>query len=221
MGRPFKDISEQHFGRLTAIDRAYSDERGAIYWLCVCDCGKDTVVSRTNLERGHVRSCGCLQKETSYNSEMQSEDLRGYSFGYLKVMERCGTLNGNAVWTCECTCGTLKEVRAVNLKNGTTISCGCVDKENKLKHGKTHTRVYKVWLNMRQRCLNPNNKNYDRYGGRGITICDRWQIFENFLKDMGNPLPKHSLDRIDNNGNYEPSNCRWTTADVQSYNKGY
>lgn len=88
-------------------------------------------------------------------------------------------------------------------------------------HGLTHSREYRVWWDMKQRCTNPNNSRFYKYGGRGISVCERWSRFENFYADMGpRPSPKHSIDRIDNDGNYEPGNCHWATRSEQQHNKG-
>lgn len=128
---------------------------------------------------------------------------------------------------CECDCGNKTIVRLTNLRTSTTKSCGCwklnttkiIGKEN-TKHGLTRTRTYNSWQSMKYRCLNPNSRGYEHYGGRGITICDRWlNSFQNFLEDMGERPLGTSIDRIDVNGNYEPSNCKWSTHKQQNNNR--
>jgi hypothetical protein len=127
-------------------------------------------------------------------------------------------------WECHCECGRIKIVRADHLKVGNTKSCGCLASEmtaaRSRTHGETpyryHSPEYRVWSGMRVRCSKPR---FVHYGGRGIKVCDRWHKFENFLADMGRrPSPTHSLDRIDVDGNYEPSNCRWATRTEQMNN---
>lgn len=126
---------------------------------------------------------------------------------------------------CTCDCGNKSKVRLRSLRNGHTKSCGCYNKERTIethtKHGASPrgglTYEYRVWVGVRQRCNNSNDTNYDYYGGRGITICDRWSKFEDFLIDVGMaPTPKHTLDREDSNGNYNKENCSWQTMLVQS-----
>ncbi len=124
---------------------------------------------------------------------------------------------------CRCDCGRQSVVQLPNLRTGHTTSCGCVQKaagRGNAKHRLTGTRIYRIWTGMIQRCCNPRVKRYDCYGGRGITVCQRWRdSFEAFLEDMGEPpTEKHSIDRVDNDGNYEKSNCRWATNKVQSRN---
>jgi hypothetical protein len=151
-------------------------------------------------------------------------DLTGKKFGMLQVIERSdGTFVGSVGWKCLCACGTETVVRGNNLYNNTTKSCGCLRRkylsESRTIHGLTNTPTYKSWSSMRTRCNNSNYAESHSYKGRGIKICDRWDKFENFLQDMGERPNETSLDRIDVNGNYEPSNCRWATKKEQAQNK--
>ncbi len=130
----------------------------------------------------------------------------------------------HAHWVCRCSCGEVRSVNASMLNNGRSLSCGCLQAEQvaerNTKHGHYGTRVYGSWHAMSGRCRNPSHRHWKHYGGRGITVTDRWLEFPNFLADMGEPpSPKHSLDRIDNNGNYEPGNCRWATPLQQQSNR--
>lgn len=154
------------------------------------------------------------------------KDYTGQKFWLLTAEKFSRRKKTNTYWFYRCDCGTLKEVQVCHWRSGKTKSCGC-SKNLKgknhpgYKHGKTHTAEFRSWLGLRSRCYDKNNKRYDSYGGRGITVCDRWRdSFENFLADMGpKPTEKHSIDRIDVDGNYEPSNCRWATATIQGINQ--
>jgi hypothetical protein len=151
-------------------------------------------------------------------------DISGLKFGKLIVINLEKKQGKLFYWNCICECGAKRIVSSNNLRNKTAFSCGKCIKKNK-KHGhKTRLGAsleYSSWVSMKNRCYNKNTNNYSLYGGRGIAVCDRWlNSFENFLEDMGNrPSKKHSLDRINVNGNYEPSNCRWATKYEQLRNQ--
>jgi hypothetical protein len=153
-----------------------------------------------------------------------SHNLKGRQFGRLTVVEENGRINNRIAWLCRCECGnqvTLSSNRLLH-KQGTK-SCGCFRSEvaakKATKHGMTKTRMYEIWSSMKKRCENKHSKSYDRYGGRGIKVCERWKDFENFYEDMkDNYQDNLTIDRIDNDGNYEPGNCRWITQQDQLNN---
>lgn len=154
----FKDIANQKFGRLTAIDRTGAKRYRVFLWNCICECGANAVIPVNSLTSGLTRSCGCLSSETA--------------------------------------------------------------KTTQTKHGYYGTRTYVSWGSMIQRCTNPNNTGFEKYGAKGISVCERWMNFENFLADMGERPEDTSLDRYPNcRGNYEKSNCRWATRSEQRINQ--
>ena len=155
------------------------------------------------------------------------KDLTGQKFGRLTAINWAGqNKNGRSMWFCKCDCGGFKTVSVSDLLNGNTQSCGCFKAESArerfTKHGLRYTRLYRIWIGMKKRVLNPNAQYYSCYGGRGIGMCEEWMNdFEAFYEwSLHNGYADHlSIDRINNDGDYEPSNCRWTTAQEQALNR--
>lgn len=151
-------------------------------------------------------------------------DLSGLTFGNLRVTGEAGRdRRGRGLWKCSCSCGTIKVVASYFLRCGDTVSCGCLRAKKigalNRSHGMADTPIYNLWRAMHMRCRLPNSTAFKWYGGRGISVCRRWLKFENFFTDMGHRPHGRSLDRINNDGNYEPGNCRWATPKEQVTNR--
>lgn len=227
------DLTGQKFGRLTVVNESGFVRSGGqkkIKWLCTCDCGNRTEATSGLLKSGNTKSCGCLSKELA--SKRNMDDLTGQRFGRLVVLEDAGRSCGGKVrWLCRCDCGGTTTVIGGNLKSGRTSSCGCIRAELSKKrvetHGESHTRLYRVWQGMKERCESPRHISYQFYGARGIKVHECWRnSYENFRDwalsngyDLHAKRGKCTLDRIDVNGNYAPDNCRWVSMEVQNQNK--
>lgn len=220
----FKDLTGQRFGSLVVT--GFGEKRGKVaYWSVLCDCGATNLVAGNNLTSGGSTRCGF---SCPLRIDPRMKDETGNVYGKLTVLGYAGKSlrsHKGAYWNCRCECGTELVVVGVTLRNGGTRSCsaGC----GITTHGHTTNAAgrksseYSCWQDMRSRCHNPSDPGFEDYGFRGITVCARWRdSFDDFLADMGlKPFAGASIGRIDNDGNYEPSNVRWETNEQQHNNK--
>lgn len=165
-----------------------------------------------------------MSRSRNHAGGINRKDWTGIVQGRLTITSLCkpGTHYSTPRWNAICSCGNKHVLCSGSLRAGVK-SCGCLTREATIRrnhiHGESDSPAMKSWANMIQRCTNPKNHKYARYGARGITVCDRWKTFKNFLQDMGQPPKGKTLDRINNDGNYEPGNCRWTDAYHQAANR--
>lgn len=232
------------FGRLVVQEEVLQPmAEGRPRWAarCLCDCGAEVTVLLMNLKH-RTRSCGCLKRKGTMSEAFRSRARRprlfvaepGMRFERLTVLreERQRTAGGAMVWVahCKCDCGNEKTVAVNNLKGGQVKSCGCLQSErvaatNALRstHGMSEHPHYFRWRNMLSRCYDPEDPHFENWGGRGISVYPEWQdprAFAAYLDEVLGPCPEgHSLDRIDNDGNYQPGNLRWATPLTQRRNQ--
>ena len=229
------DLTGDRYGQLTVLREGEpivkpGQNRKIRQWVCVCDCGNETVVRHGNLRGGSTKSCGCTQNIR--------QDFIGRKYGRLTIVAeaediRFSSISVKRVFVCRCECGTVLEVRHDAMTSGNTKSCGCYKREqtiasnikNKTTHGLEHHPLYSTWNGMNRRCYNKNTKHFEHYGGRGIYVCDEWRDDPTeFIRWAVEETEWHegcglSLDRIDVNGHYEPSNCRFTDWSTQTLNR--
>ena len=220
------------YGRWTVIKaqqpREYTKSTKIAVWQCKCDCGTVRDVLQPSLLNGRSSSCGCYQKER-FIERTRVEVRPGDKYGRLTLISevdpRVGRARNFRRWLCRCECGVEKTVALTNLRKGNTRSCGCMQSELAAAKFRVHGMVgvpgYSTWKGMVARCCDPQNAAYPSYGGRGIRVHDEWRNdVRAFIRDVGErPGPGYSLDRINNDGNYEPGNVRWATAKEQQRNR--
>lgn len=218
-----KNLIGQRFSGLCVVSRAGTSPSGNATWDCICDCGGNRTVAGGSLTGGLTK--GCVRCAKAKHSNVKN--LQGRRFGKLSVVSQLGiNRNGLMVWQCACDCGGTRAVVGSRLLDGRAASCERCRIDRLILRVTTHGQtkgyrpsgVYQSWSAMWMRCTNPKSKDWKDYGGRGIKVCEDWKNFENFYAVMGDRPDGLTLDRTDVNGNYEPGNTRWATAEQQAQN---
>lgn len=213
IGDIVKELIGKTFGKWTILEFLGRDRKSEQIYSCLCLCGNIKNHRLSILKSGITTQCkSCWMSEFN-----KRENLIGKIFGEWTVASKAlNTKRNEWFYNCICSCGLVESMAAHRLTSGNSTKCyRCRNKT----HGMSNTATFRIWAGILRRCFNNNFKFFHRYGGRGITICDRWLKFENFLEDMGVRPAMLQIDRIDNDGNYEPGNCRWVTSAVNNSNR--
>lgn len=206
-----KNLVGRRFSRWLVVGYSKGAEKGK-RWILLCDCGKSGAATTRLLVGGKSGSCGCLRRDLNKVNRV------GQTYGRLKVLRE--DLEHKCKWWCRCECGKVVSIGSSALQTGATKSCGCLTRDRLTKHGMYGTRTYESWSAMMDRCFRKKHMAYPKYGGAGITVCEKWRNFTGFYEDVGERPEGMTLDRFPNKtGNYEPGNVRWATYRQQGSNR--
>ncbi len=208
----------QVFNSWTILRELERDKYFARRYECRCKCGTIRIIRYQKLKDGKPKRC------IKCNAIEMFDPLReiGKIYNKLTVVEFIGSPRGNQIYRCKCECGNEKISKGIAIRLGTSRQCKSCSynqlSKSKKKHDMRHTRIYRIWTGMLSRCNNEKEISYKNYGARGIKVCERWFKFENFLEDMGECPIGYQIDRTNNDGNYEPGNCKWVTPKENANN---